>query len=129
MNNNNIIIIILLIIIFIICLIILITLLKKRLYKSFNNSAKYQWITNGTYKSNNLDDLDKNECSNYFNETNYTITDSPHRPPGCWLVLGNKLNKVLKKNPEFKGKGFGCWANINDEKKCSPEVPCVCKSK
>lgn len=57
MNNNNIIIIILLIIIFIICLIILITLLKKRLYESFNNSAKYQWITNGTCKSNNLDDF------------------------------------------------------------------------
>jgi len=67
--------------------------------------------------------LYKNECSNYFNETNYTITNSPHGPPGCWLVLGNELNKVLKKNPESKGKEFGCWANINDEKNVHPKFP------
>jgi hypothetical protein len=33
----------------------------------------------------------------------------------------------LNDQPEFQGKGFACWSNVNDGKQCSSELPCVCK--
>jgi hypothetical protein len=93
------------------------------------NNKNYKWITEGTCRSNNLKNLNKNECKEYLNDTNYVVTDSPHGPPGCWLVLGDELQNVLETNPQFNGKGFGCWApnDISDNKMCSVDVPCICK--
>jgi len=94
-----------------------------------NSNSRYKWITSGTCASNNLHNISKDDCSNYLQSSNYTITDADHGPPGCWLVLGDSLNGVLKKNPQFKGKGFGCWSNVQtDGKQCSDDFPCVCKA-
>ena len=95
--------------------------------ENFQNSLNYKWITQGTCKSNNMQDLGSQECNNYFSSSNYNVTGSPHGPPGCWLVLGNELNKVTANQPSLKGKGFACWTEVDDGKKCSTEVPCVCK--
>jgi hypothetical protein len=75
-----------------------------------------------------MQDLTQTDCSSYLQDTNYTITGADHGPPGCWLVLGNSLNGVLKDNPNFAGKGFGCYSqNKTDGKQCSADFPCVCK--
>lgn len=96
-------------------------------FENFDNS-NYKFITKGTCASHNLQDLTNNDCSRYFQSSNYNITGAEHGPPGCWLVLGKSLDGVLKGNPQFKGKGFGCWSkNTSDGKQCSPDFPCVCK--
>ena len=93
-----------------------------------NTNANYKWITQGTCASNNMQDLTQEDCGKYFQDSNYTITPAQHGPPGCWLVLGDSLNKVLEDNPQFRGKGFGCWSTEkSDGKFCSPDFPCVCK--
>ena len=94
---------------------------KKQQYK------KYKWISRGTCSSHKYKDLTRKDCSKYFQRSNYTVTGSPHGPPGCWLVLGNSLKGSIKEQPELKGKGFACWTKVKDGKKCSPDFPCVCK--
>lgn len=113
--------------IILILIVILLCLSYNRYNENFQSTPNYQWVTQGTCRSNNLQTLSQNECSNYFNNTNYNVTGSSHGPPGCWLVLGNELNKVLNDQPEFQGKGFACWSKVNDGKQCSSELPCVCK--
>jgi hypothetical protein len=96
--------------------------------KNTSNNSNYNWITDGTCSSHGMKDLTNNDCSGYFQSSNYTITGAEHGPPGCWLVLGKSLDGVLKSNPQFAGKGFGCWSqNTSDGKQCSPDFPCVCK--
>jgi hypothetical protein len=96
-------------------------------FENYDNS-NYKFITKGTCASHNLQDLTNNDCSRYFQSSNYNITGAEHGPPGCWLVLGKSLDGVLKGNPQFAGKGFGCWSqNKSDGKQCSPDFPCVCK--
>jgi len=91
-------------------------------------NANYKWITQGTCASNKMQDLTQEDCSSYLADSNYTITPAKHGPPGCWLVLGDSLNKVLEDNPQFIGKGFGCHSlNKTDGMQCSPDFPCVCK--
>jgi CDP-diacylglycerol pyrophosphatase len=95
---------------------------------SYENYKNYKWVTEGTCASNKMQDLTKNDCTSYFNKSNYTITDADHGPPGCWLVLGDSLNGVVNSQPQFAGKGFGCWStNNSDGKQCSADFPCVCK--
>ena len=129
MDNNNILLIFL-------CIILLIGLyllyIEEQKFKnleqeSFVNSPKYKWITEGTCKSNNMEVLTLEDCKNYFKDSNYVVTGSPHGQPGCWPVLGNELTNVVKENPQFNGKGFACWTEVNDGKQCSTDVPCVCK--
>ena len=97
-------------------------------FESYDISS-YKWVTSGTCSSNNLQDISKGACSSYLQSSNYTITGADHGPPGCWLVLGDSLNGVLKDNPQFKGKGFGCWSDVyTDGKECSPDFPCICKA-
>ena len=96
--------------------------------ENYENSG-IKWVTSGTCASNNLQDLSMEQCSSYLQSSNYTITGADHGPPGCWLVLGKSLDGVLKANPQFKGKGFGCWSNVQtDGKQCSADFPCVCKA-
>ena len=101
---------------------------KTRSNKTKKNSYKnYKWISKGTCKSHKYKDLSRSNCSKYFPKSNYIVTDSPHGPPGCWLVLGKHLKGAIKDQPELKGKGFACWTKVKDGKKCSPDFPCVCK--
>ena len=87
---------------------------------------KYKWISKGTCSSHKYKDLTRNDCNKYFPKSNYIVTDSPHGPPGCWLVLGDHLNGAIKDDHTLKGKGFACWTKKKDGK-CSPSFPCVCK--
>lgn len=91
---------------------------------------QYKWVTKGTCQSNKMKNLKLRECREYFPDNNYKTLRTRKGPPGCWLVLGNRLNEDIKRIPEVVGnKGFVCWtrANVKDEKRCSPEEPCVCK--
>ena len=91
-------------------------------------NTNYKWITQGTCASNKMKDLTQEDCVKYLPDSNYTITPANHGPPGCWLVLGDSLNKVLADNPQFIGKGFGCHSTVKtDGMMCSPDFPCVCK--
>jgi hypothetical protein len=109
-------------------ILVIIYYLLNRIVKEHFSDNGFQWISSGTCASHNLQDLTQGDCSNYFQSSNYTITGADHGPPGCWLVLGDSLNGVLKDNPNFSGKGFGCYSqNKTDGKKCSPDFPCVCK--
>jgi hypothetical protein len=101
-------------------------MLYRNSMENYDNSG-YKWITSGTCASNNLQDLSMEQCSSYLQSSNYRVTNADHGPPGCWLVLGKSLDGVLKENPQFKGKGFGCWSNVRtDGKQCSADFPCVC---
>jgi hypothetical protein len=91
-----------------------------------NGYNKYKWISKGTCSSHKYKDLTRKDCSKYFPKSNYLLTDSPHGPPGCWLVLGDHLKGAIKDDPTLKGKGFACWTKKKDGK-CSPGFPCVCK--
>jgi len=92
------------------------------------DNSNYKWITQGTCASNKMQDLTKTDCSSYLQSSNYNVTGADHGPPGCWLVLGNSLNGVLRDNPQFAGKGFACWSDVQtDGKQCSPDFPCICK--
>jgi hypothetical protein len=93
------------------------------------DTSNYKFITKGTCASHNLQDLTNNDCSRYFQSSNYTITGAEHGPPGCWLVLGEMLNQTMNEQPQFAGKGFACWSkNQSDNKQCSSDIPCICKN-
>jgi hypothetical protein len=95
--------------------------------ESFNNK-NYKWITSGTCASHNMNTLTQSDCSGYLNSSNYSVNMADHGPPGCWLLLGDRLDGVVKKNPDKAGKGFACWSkNESDGMKCSADVPCICK--
>jgi hypothetical protein len=115
----------LLIILAILAVLVFFYFMSNNRYESYKN---YKWVTEGTCASHNMQDLSKGDCTGYFNDSNYTITDADHGPPGCWLVLGDSLDGVIKGEPKFAGKGFGCWStNNSDGKQCSADFPCVCK--
>ena len=63
------------------------------MYDNFSNNSKYKWITSGTCRSNNMQDLAMSDCSSYFDSSNYDTVKANDGPPGCWLVLGNSLTK------------------------------------
>ena len=86
-------------------------------FEMFGMTPNYQWVTQGTCKSNNMQDISKSACSSYLRNSNYTVTGADHGPAGCWLVLGNELDKVVSENPQLAGKGFGCWSNVENDGK------------
>jgi len=105
---------------------------KTQKMKSIHNNTKnsqykkYKWVSNGTCSSHKYKNLTRKDCTKYFPKSNYIVTDSPHGPPGCWLVLGDHLKGAIKDDKSLKGKGFACWTKKKDGK-CSPGFPCVCK--
>ena len=125
MTNNQIIIITLSVIV-----VLAILLNMNSMMNMMNNIMKnYTIVKTGTCKSNGLKDISEKACKSYFGDGNgYNVTRSMHGPPGCWEVKGQALNKILRENPQYRGKGFACWANenVNDGKQCSDEFPCVC---
>ena len=96
---------------------------------NMNNSGKknYKWVTSGLCSTHGLSPLNADECKDYFKEPNYTITGAKHGPPGCWPFLGDKLTKLGREMPQFKGKAFVCHSTVNDGMQCSTDNPCVCK--
>lgn len=99
-------------------------------------------VTTQTCEAHGFRDMTERECQTYFDASSKTGNDrtsayytpgGEQDPPGCWPVLGDKLNH-LKSERLVEGlpnnQAFVCWNKPSVGKgKCSTDVPCFCQRK